>query len=535
MGDSIDSIASSVDDPCGTSFCRSHSGLCFRAAALNSSTQAVPRLVPGGDPAFSASSQALAALGPSWRTPAQSPHGCFVSVAAGEGPIPYLYRRIPLRFPAPIQAEDGAVAAFRYRAVRPDGGVSAVLNCVIPATERAREAVARRFRVPTGPEEGGIVIQGCVIENSPENPCPIDPIVVIAPPAEEPCSDCNEPVPPPPPGGDGSGGGGGTDPCLHCGPSAPTLSCTSGVPRGGAGQCTVGSSDGSIPDVVSWEFTDDVSTVAGPTGGTRWMGPAIQSGIVTATLADGNGLQASFGVADRGWKWATHALSEYSDGTGPACFDHTPTFGQPNAMNLPMDAADCAHPQRQIQPDSYAPAGDGFTAVTVPGGPNQGLHYVQSARYSLKRKSTYNSGLWPNAPAVPLKDQQQAACGNWANWQGFSRCMGVDPDAYIAGTRAHEGWGTTGHNGHFSAAYDAVTDPNNDPMIFFDQRVGSNSLDLNTFILRVREGFHERAKRADDATLDIRDGGTKVTGNWSGTYHGWAPGEGKFLAISHSN
>ena len=117
------------------------------------------------------------------------------------------------------------------------------------------------------------------------------------------------------------------------------------------------------------------------------------------------------------------------------------------------------------------------------GGPNGGF---QSARYELKRTSTYNSGLWSSAPAVQLTGQQQVACGDWANWYAFSRCMGVDPDAYIAGARAHEGWGTTGHNGHFSAAYDAVIDPNNDPMIFFDRQVGSRSTGLHAFIKDLR-------------------------------------------------
>lgn len=170
------------------------------------------------------------------------------------------------------------------------------------------------------------------------------------------------------------------------------------------------------------------------------------------------------------------------------------------------------------------------------GGPNQGFHYVASAKYELKRKSTYNSGLWSNAHAVPLKDQQQSACGDWANWHAFSHCMGVDPDAYIAGARAHEGWGTTGHNGHFSAAYDAAIDPNSDVMIFFDQQVRPPSTGLGSFISDLRTAFYRRAERADIATLDTQHGGTTVTGNWSGTYYGWDPLQGSFLVnpnVSH--
>lgn len=505
------------------------------AAALASggcrdgATEAVPQFAPGVGPAFAASARALEVLGPGWRTPPESPHGCFMSIAAAESPSPYMYRRLPLRFPADVQASDGSVAAFRYRGVRPDGKVMAVLNCVIPATERAREVVRQRFRVPTGPEEGGVVVQGCVTEGM----CVLEPIVVVAPP-KDPCDDggCGEPPPPPKP----VGGDGGTGACTGCGPAAPILSCTTGVPRGSAGECTVSTGDGSVAEVVRWEFTDGATTVLGPNSGMKWLGTAVLSGTVTATLKDGNALQADFGVSDRGWRWGTHAANEYVDGSGPSCFNHTPTFGQPNGVNLPMDATDCTTSRRFIQPDSYSPAGDGFAAVTVSGGPNGGFHYVRSARYEMKRKSTYNSGLWSNAPAVQLTGQQQVACGVWANWFGFSQCMGVDPSAYIAGARAHEGWGTTGHNGHFSAAYDAAIVPNNDPMILFDQRVGPRSNDLSTFIVELRREFQQRARRADDATLDTQYGGTTVTGNWSGSYYGWDPLQGQFLLnpnVSH--
>ena len=161
-------------------------------ACRDGATEAVPRLAPGAGPAFSASARALEVLGPGWRTPPDNPHGCFMSVATAQGPVPYVYRRLPLRFPAGVQASDGAVAAFRYRGVRPHGKVMAVLNCVIPATERARQLVGQHFGVPTGPEEGGVVIQGCVTEGM----CVLDPIVVVAPP-NDPCDDggCDEPPP----------------------------------------------------------------------------------------------------------------------------------------------------------------------------------------------------------------------------------------------------------------------------------------------------------------------------------------------------
>ena len=490
-------------------------------------TGAAPRLSAKAGPAFSASAHALEALGRGWKTDPAEPHACFASVAAKAGPIPYHYRRIPLHLPASAHAHDGAVAAFRYRGVRPDGAVVAVLNCVIPATERARGAVARRFDVPGGPEEGGVVVQGCVTDGM----CELEGIVVKPPPAPKAplkpsCMDnlgeCD---------GDGDNGGesGGPDPCADCGPSAPTLSCTSGVQRGGTGSCTVTSGE-----VAQWEFTDGISTVIAAGGGLSWAGTAVRSGTVSASMQDGTPLQATLEVRDRGWTWATHAISEYVDGSGPRCLDHTPTYGRANGINLPADATLCGAPQRQIQPDSYAPEGDGFIAATVSGGPNHGMHYVREARLHLRRKSSYNAGLWANAAPVPLQGTQQTACGAWANWYSFTHCMGTNPEDYLAGVRAHEGYGTTGHNGHFSAAYDAVADQANDPMILFDQRTGANTLDLSTFIVRLRDEFYPRARRADDATLDVQYGGTVVRGNWSGIYHGWNAIQGAFVTGTHS-
>jgi hypothetical protein len=111
--------------------------------------------------------------------------------------------------------------------------------------------------------------------------------------------------------------------------------------------------------------------------------------------------------------------------------------------------------------------------------------------------------------------------------------MGANPESFVAGVRAHEGYGTTGHNGHFSAAYDAVADPANDPMVYFDRKVGQNSISYSSFLVEVRRGFYDRAGAADRATLDISDGGTIVTGNFTGTYYGWVPEDGQFV-FSHT-
>jgi hypothetical protein len=290
-------------------------------------------------------------------------------------------------------------------------------------------------------------------------------------------------------------------------------------------------------DVISWTFSGGGTTVAGPRGITQWGGTAAASGEVSVRLADGRTLVGAMTVLDRGWTWATHAVSEYRDGTGVRCLNHTPTLGV-DGYNLPLAATNCQDGRRMVQPDSYS--ADGFVATTVPSGPNKGMHYVSSASLSIRRESTYNSGLFPDAPRVPLVETNlyphQSRCGRaTANWYEFSTCMNAHPDAFIAGVRAHEGYGTTGHNGHFSAAYDAVANPANDPMILFDQIVGEPTMTFAAFVQRVRTQFYQVADQADRATLDIQDGGFLVTGNWTGQTWRWLPLEGRFTLSALSS
>lgn len=491
------------------------------------------------------SADALAALGPGWRVDPADPHACFVSLAAKQGSIPYLYRRISLHLPASVQALDGAVAAFRVRDAMPDGRVTAVLNCVIPATFAARRLVAQSFGVPLVPIGGGATMDdpgSCVSSPGETNPCPIKGITATSKPVDsDPCVNSGTcyydpgtgggwtPTFPSDGGGD-TGGSGGTDPCTNCGPNAPIMSCTA-VARGATTNCSVNTGDANV---ASWVWTDGTNLIQGPGNTAAWSGTAVASGTVSVYLTDGTTLQGELTVSDRGWTWAKNAESTYTDGTGPSCIDHTPTYGVRNGVNLPMGATDCDTNERMIQPDSYDPAGDGFQAQTVPDGPNRGLHYIASAKLYLRRQSTYNRGMLADAAPVSLAGTQRTTCGDQANWDQFTRCMGDDPDAYVQGAHYHEGYGSTGHNGHFSAAYDAVASPGSDLMEFLETQVGETSLSLSAFTARVRRDFQERAGRADIATMDLSNGGTIVTGNYSGPYWGWLASEGRFSRSSTS-
>ena len=287
--------------------------------------------------------------------------------------------------------------------------------------------------------------------------------------------------------------------------------------------------------------TGIADTVRGPSGGLRWEGTAVAGGKVSVPIREGETtrtLEGVFLVTPRGWRWATHAVSEYRDGQGPPCFDHTPAMGVTNGRNLQIGVSDCNLARHMIQPDSYdnpqdsgEDRGDGFTVATVPGGPNQGLHYVASASLRLRRTSTYTTGLYPNARREALKDvhlfPQRSQCGEWANWYEFNRCMNTDPDYQLAGIHAHEGHGMNGGHGHYSAAYEAASDPANDPMIFFDHALGRAATPAGEFRENVRRGFHDRAAIVDLSTLHVGQGG-RVGGNWRGIYCAWLPWEGRF-------
>jgi hypothetical protein len=479
----------------------------------------------------------------------ESPYGCYVSEATHDPAFRYTYTRRPVQFPDHVAANPRRPLTYRLRFQRKGEQPVLVANCTIPRSPAAVRMVEELFRVPesarAGKESSGgeITIQTTFTEdpciNKPEDnydDCyELPPVISDPPPPADP---------PPPTGGDGgivpgTGTGGGGSPCDNCSYGASAaFSCTPTKTRGSTVTCVVNSSKDELSKITvhSWTFVDaDGNQAHAGEGGLTWDGPAVVGGTVTVRLDDGTGereLVSSFAVTDRGWTWAKDAESVYSDGTGVQCsYWTTPDQGGSNGINLPMGATSCSIAKPNIQPDSYS-AGDGFVAVTATTGPNQGFHYVQSARMNLKRESSFNVRLGPDAPQVQVLRyglNQRRCASNWVNWRQFTLCQGVDPEGYIRGVHNHEGYGSTGHNGHYSAAYDAVTSPSNDPMTYFDKIIGANSIDWGAFVVEVRKGFYLRAKAVDDATTDL-PAGTIVTGNYSGIYFGYYVPQGEFLS-----
>ncbi|HEX6746655.1 MAG TPA: hypothetical protein VF092_05115 [Longimicrobium sp.] len=492
----------------------------------------------------------------------ESPYGCYISEAVRTPLYRYRYTRRELHFPATALAADGSTLKYRLRLQNPGEEPVYVANCLIPRTQTGVRFLEQWLRVPKDvrytvthtPDRTGTVTTMATSVNG--DPCDsqvgdlydenktcfgLDEIIAISKPAPPPPP---PPEPAPPPGETTIGTdtpGGGDGPCYTCEyNNSGTLACTASVQRGGTVSCSINTAKQGEANLVvhSWTFVDaDGNTSQNLDPVVTWSGTAVVGGTVTVRFDDGSGAReivSSFMVTDRGWSWARNAESVFSENTGVQCsYWGTPDQGGSNGINLPQGAASCAETKRFVQPDSYSPAGDGFVARTVQSGPNQGFHYIESARLNIKRESSVNVGLRPDAPQVPLLRlglNQRSCSTNLINWYQFTLCQGVDPEGYIRGVHNHEGYGSTGHNGHYSAAYDAAVDPANDLMIYLDRMIGVNTINWGTFVEDVRRGFFPRAKMVDEATQDLLNGGTIVTGNYSGIYYGYYAREGTFLS-----
>lgn len=322
-------------------------------------------------------------------------------------------------------------------------------------------------------------------------------------------------------------------------PRPVNLACTPSVTRGDTVSCAA-TSEGSFR-VTGWRFSDGNGTEISPPAGSSqnssktWAGQMVTGGTVTVYAVSGGQPQtasATINVLPRGWTFASHAQHRYSDGTGDPCLHHTPRQNTWNGVNLQIGVG-CSVAKRFLQPDMFAPdTAQAFTIGQVAGGPNDSLRFVVSTNIRMLRESTYNTGLWPDAPPEQLSDtigptpwNQATDCGPTSNWYNFTKCKGGDPDAVITGLKHHEGWGSTGHNGHYSAAWDVVTNPATDPLRFLERQVSQRRDTFDSFFSMVRGEYQDIARMADLATLDVGNGGTVVKGNWQGQFWAWWDGD----------
>jgi hypothetical protein len=482
---------------------------------------------------------ALATMGPDWQVNGENPFSCFLSMRAESGPIAYLYRVVSARFPTSALSDEGAVAIFRYRLESPEGEVLRVANCVIPATNKALRIIRQRLDVPDDAvqdDQGSALMSGdCVVK---PGVCPVEGIVAIGEPTER-TPDGDEPecsVPtdcyftPIGAGSEGGGsGGGGPSPCLTCGPAAPILRCTGSVQRERAILCQVSSGSGSVPEVAGWTFQSPQRQIGAAGGSPRWGGMAVEGGTVTAQLATGTSLQATFAVTPRPWRWGMNQWS-YTQGTAIICDSRTPgsvLIG----WNLYSQAPTCnGGDNYRLQPDPRK-NNNGWMIATVPDGPNQGVMYVDTITIRMDRASNINPAIRPGWTPVPLSGLQAQACGAQANFYAFNQCAGVNMQVFLDALWGHEGLGYGGGVGHESAARTAAVLDTNDPYFGVEHLVSVPGDTPDLFLTRIRRTLVERGDRIG---LYAADATGNVHGNWNGPYYIYEASTGAFVQVHQS-
>jgi hypothetical protein len=462
--------------------------------------------------------------------PTKSPYVCFTSRAVTGRPYLYEYNHLILDFPTGAVARDGSTMEYGYRGVTPEGEIVAVANCIIPRTRAAIDLTHRRFRVPGdaqitfrlpgGGSTGDVgTMETCGGE---DNPCPIPGIIVVvrqpsAPPAgEEPVGGGGgTPMPTNPPPA-----GGGTNPCTSCSPQAtPVLQCTASVTRTGSVSCTVSLADGTRPDVTAWRFDGNGLVVNGPAGGTAWTGPAVVGGVVSAT-ANGQSLTSSFTVTSRGWNWGPAQWS-FQQGAADILFNAEPGVGVYLGWNCTVGGCGT---ERRVIPDIANNNQAGYQVAQVPSGPNTGIWYVSSVDYRMNRASNINPQAEANAPKRTLPEGSQAqecrsrmnlAAGAavQVNFYTFNEyCKGLNMGAFLSAVWSHEGFGSSGSNGHESQGRAAASRPENNIFAEVEPFVFATETQLRDEVLRV-------VSRIQQTVND--EGKQEPSGNWSGQFWVW--------------
>lgn len=495
--------------------------------------------------------RALAALSPSsirlvesrgrtWAVNPAAPFACFTSTAAAGGPIPYLYRRHTLEFPRGVVASARAVQPMTYRVIDGQAKVRWVLNCTIPASPRARQIVAQRFNLyPTPEDADGVNVMGCT-SIEPDGDCQLAPVHAgsCGPGWSGEWPNCYKAYEPQCPaldpscggfgGGDpGDSGGGGS--CTDCGPSTPTLSCGT-VNRGETATCAVSDGTADVPS-TSWRFSAPNRTpITGPDG-SSWSGPGVLSGTVSAVpVAYGTVLQATLTVRARSWRFSS-AVTSYSQGTGAICESRIPGYGLMAGWNMTLGNTTCVGDDNfPLQPDPRRST-TGQSVARAASGPNAGVAYVTAVSYRMDRESQMNPAVQLGGTAVTLQGTDRTRCGASASFYDYNRCRGVNMGSWHSGIWAHEGHGTTGSNGHYSAAVNAAKLAGNDPYLKLEPLVSIDGEGDTAFRDRVRTMAWDAGLRIYDASIE---GSGYITGNWSGTVWIWEASTGSFRSIPMS-
>jgi hypothetical protein len=156
----------------------------------------------------------------------------------------------------------------------------------------------------------------------------------------------------------------------------------------------------------------------------------------------------------------------------------------------------------------------------------------------MDRGSNINPNALPSGSRFLVWDPAQAQeCRNggltgtqiYANFYEFNRyCKGVDMDAFLSATWAHEGFGTPGANGHESVARAAAATLQYDPYAAIEPLVARDEGMLRGGV--VNRAFDRGAELSNYSAAHSNG----ATGNWSGVIWLYDPNSGSFVPANHT-
>lgn len=296
----------------------------------------------------------------------------------------------------------------------------------------------------------------------------------------------------------------------------PVLECEAGVVRGASATCTVDSDE--VDEVQAWHFAGFIPLVGNVQVDTAmaaysWSGRVALSGIVSVDVLINDStrtFQDSLIVQPRSLSsaaWAWDSLKwHYDPEGGKQCHPGYGPFHFPSVFDDSIPTAENSSTESCLI-GTFTPRSNDIAVFEATyradsiydGGPNQGLFFVDSARYAMKHGSYYNPFVRPTAPgdsvtsSSNLKDCKAGkhVTSLVKNLHQFNLDCTKPPEQgdfadWWAAVERHEGFGTPGmgpsDNGHEAQRRLAAGQPGNNPYEYAEKMVGQSRSQLRNLL-----------------------------------------------------
>lgn len=293
--------------------------------------------------------------------------------------------------------------------------------------------------------------------------------------------------------------------------------------------CAATATHDATVEVLEWRFTDGAEFHVPAAGAqavtaTSWGGTMVRDGSVTVRARVGGieqGKSISVTIRGREWSWnASHWT--LSEGTGDHCQPATspknlPVIGVAWGWNHRSSSCE----EGRVDPNLRTMPDAGYMVSSITSGPNTGLWYVATPDFRMDRASGILDAV--KSGGVPLliaagthSDCTEALQTSAVNFYTFNGvCQDIDVGSFHLRILDHEGFGTTGLNGHEAQARIAAADPQNDPRRSVEGWSAISEAELRMIVRAVIEGVDQAIARGSDPTHTV------VKNNFSGTIWTW--------------